>query len=231
MWIHLTLSRLKLFILATTNLPLSVQQKLSLVLRYNIITSSIRISYVFNIVRIWEDNHSISSPFLWSGASPSAQVDSAVYSQPLCLQAESLITVPSLLPRLHSSPPRSCSSSQRPWCLLAPLLLLDLVVMSGRVWQIVTAHKLNLMISHSQMFMPVCHISSLLACTQIYYLWSPLELGQLQKNVCAWLYVSECVKFMFILCIFFFFFTSRVNQSITQIQMCKSVTLIHRCKG
>lgn len=47
------------------------------------------------------------------------------------------------------------------------------------------------------------------------------------ENVCAWFYVSECVKFMFMLCIGFFF-TSCINNSITQIQFCKSVTSIYK---
>lgn len=79
-----------------------------------------------------------------------------VYSQPLCLQAESLIMVPFLLPRLLSTPPLSCSSSRWLWCLLALLLPLGLVVMSKAVRQTVTTHKLNLSQDFALSAVPSC---------------------------------------------------------------------------
>lgn len=83
------------------------------------------------------------------------------YSQPLCLQAESLIMVPFLLPRLLSTPappppPLSCSSSRWLWCLLALLLPLGLVVMSKAVRQTATTHKVNLSQDFALSAVPSC---------------------------------------------------------------------------
>lgn len=151
-------------------------------MRHNSIISSIRRSDVFNIVWVWEDNPPIFPP-------------SVEWSFTACVCRYSILfsaTVP-LGREPHYSPISPLQAPQQPTIILQQLpapMMPPGSMPSIRLRPGGHVKKGMAGCHHTQtesqdftltLFLPVCHITSFSASTQIFYLWSTLQLGQLYE--------------------------------------------------